>query len=137
VCKVGPSCCNQQKRSSSFNNEINCIMISWYFSAVTVSEKSIGPEIRLLHHNLEFCDLHIHLNGIRPHREKNTFSKTSTPFRTYCRNHRSFQFVGKVFLIIFLETEVNVPRYLLNCRYLEQDDQNDVSQQCSRFHRNA
>jgi hypothetical protein len=46
VCELAPSCCNQQKRSS-FNNEINCIMISWYFSAVAVSEKIIGPTIRL------------------------------------------------------------------------------------------
>jgi hypothetical protein len=30
---------SQQKHSSSFNNEINSIIISWYFSAVAVSEK--------------------------------------------------------------------------------------------------
>jgi hypothetical protein len=49
-----------------------------------------------------------------------------------------FQFLGKVFLMIFLETEVNVPCYLQNCHYLEQkDDQNDVSHQYSRFHGNA
>jgi hypothetical protein len=47
VCEVAPFCCNQQKRSSSFNNEISRIMISWYFSAVTVSEKNIRPRIRL------------------------------------------------------------------------------------------
>jgi hypothetical protein len=49
VCSVrgAPSCCNQQIRSSSFKNEINCIKISCYFSAVTVSEKNIGPTIRL------------------------------------------------------------------------------------------
>jgi hypothetical protein len=92
VCEVVPSCCNQQKRFSSFNNEINCIMISWYFSAVTVSEKIIGPTIRLrginslfsgtvvaLHETSgdchcsrtwNFLNLHVHLNGTRPHRKK-------------------------------------------------------------------
>jgi hypothetical protein len=47
VCEEAPSCCNQQERSSSFNNEINYIMISWHFSAVTVSEKNIGLTICL------------------------------------------------------------------------------------------
>jgi hypothetical protein len=46
--------------------------------------------------------------------------------------------LGKFSLMIFLETEVNVSWYLLNCNYLEQkDDQNDVSHQYSQFHRNA
>jgi hypothetical protein len=40
--------------------------------------------------------------------------------------------------MIFMDTEVNVPWYLLNCNYLEQkDDQNDVSHQNSVFHGNA
>jgi hypothetical protein len=69
-------------------------MISWYFSAVTVSEKNIGLTIRLrdiahqqpiswnvmaLHETSgdfncsrtwNFVNLHIHLNGTRPHRKK-------------------------------------------------------------------
>jgi hypothetical protein len=46
VCEEAPSCCNQQERSP-FNNEMNYIMISWHFSAVTVSEKKIGFTICL------------------------------------------------------------------------------------------
>jgi hypothetical protein len=65
-------------------------MISWYFSAVTVSEKNIGLTIRLrdshfsgnlvaLHETRgdfhcsrtwNFVNLHIHLNGTRPHWKK-------------------------------------------------------------------
>jgi hypothetical protein len=69
-------------------------MISWHFSAVTVSEKNIGPTIRLgdiahqqpvsgnvvalnetsgdfhCSRTWHFVNLRIHLNGTRPHRKK-------------------------------------------------------------------
>jgi hypothetical protein len=69
-------------------------MISWYFSAVTVSEKNIGPKYiyEISHTNSQFsgnvvalhetsgdfhcsrtrnfANLHIHLNGTRSHRKK-------------------------------------------------------------------
>jgi hypothetical protein len=32
-----------------------------------------------------FVNLHIHLNGTRPHQKKNSFSKISIPFLTNCR----------------------------------------------------
>jgi hypothetical protein len=91
VCEAAPSCCNQQKRSSSFNNEINCSVISCYSSEVAVSEKNISVyeiphtnsqfsgNVVALHETSgdfhcsrtwNFVNLHFHLNGTRPHREK-------------------------------------------------------------------